>query len=336
MAFQSIGEVANQIVDDVGAPDGVEIIRPADRGAWLAARQKDVTASVAGCLLGVHPYTTAYGLWASKSGRIPDDEDNPAMRRGRLLEPVAIEMLREDRPDWSVTYRRDNAYWRDPASRIGATPDASAVRPDKPGRGNVQIKTASDFAFAKSWVDPDTKEIGLPLWIAVQAIIEADLTGAQWAAVAVMVVGRGIELHVVDVPLRETAEDCTRTKKLMDRLRAEVAAFWRMVESGQQPEADWKRDGKLIEALYEPTGEIISLEQDNSMPALCDEKDGLSAQKSAADKRLKEIKAEILAKLNGASGARIADGRLITAKEIHRKGYEVQPSSYIDVRVKAA
>jgi predicted phage-related endonuclease len=40
----------------------IQIIRPADRQAWLAARSKDVTASVAAAVLGAHPYTTPYAL----------------------------------------------------------------------------------------------------------------------------------------------------------------------------------------------------------------------------------------------------------------------------------
>jgi predicted phage-related endonuclease len=219
-----------------------EIIYPADRAAWLAARRQDVTASVAGCLLGVHPYTTAYGLWALKSGLVADDDtDNAVLRRGRLLEPVVIEMLREDRPDWTVEYRRDNAYFRDPEARIGATPDAFATRPDIYGRGIVQVKTVADDKFRREWIDAETGEIVLPLWIAVQAIVEANLTGASWACVAVMVIGRGIDLQIVDVPLNT---------RVMNRLRREVREFWRMVEAGEEPPIDWNRDGGAIAEVY--------------------------------------------------------------------------------------
>jgi hypothetical protein len=109
-----------------------------------------------------------------------------------------------------------------------------------------------------------------------------------------------------------------------------------MIEACQQPAPDWKRDAKLIEDLYSPSGEIVSLEQDNELPTMLDRRKELSEQKSAADKELKEIKAQLLLKLGGASAGQASDGRIITAKEVHRAGYEVAPSSYIDVRVKAA
>lgn len=216
----------------------IEIIRPDDRTAWLAARRKDVTASVIGALVGVHPYTTPYGLWAEKTGLIPaDDSDSPQLRRGRLLEPVAIELLREERPDWTVDYRPDNTYWRDSEARIGATPDAFATREDIFGTGCVQIKTASDHAFRENWRDPETEEIQLPLWIAAQVLIEAHLTGCTWASVVLMVVGRGIEIHVIDVPLHAG---------VIRRLRAAVAEFWRMVDAGERPAPDWLRDGATV------------------------------------------------------------------------------------------
>lgn len=220
----------------------VRIILPADRAAWLEARKQDVTASVAGALLGVHPYQTPYGLWALKSGRVVDDDaDNPVLRRGRLLEPVVIEMLREDRPDWTVEYRRDNAYFRNTEDRIGATPDAFATRPDIFGNGVVQVKTVAEDKFRREWIDADTGEVVLPLWIAVQAIVEATLTGATWACVAVMVIGRGIDLQIIDVPLNT---------RVMNRLRREVREFWRLVEAGEEPSIDWNRDGASVAEVY--------------------------------------------------------------------------------------
>jgi hypothetical protein len=220
----------------------VDIIRPADRAAWLAARRQDVTASVAGALFGVHPYATAYGLWAEKSGRVePDDIDNKVLRRGRILEPAAIEMLREERPDWTIHYHRDNAYYRDPAARMGATPDAFAERPDIFGTGIIQVKTVSEDKFRAEWLDEETDEIVLPLWIAVQAIQEAELTGAAWATVALMIVGRGIDMEVIDVPLHEGVRR---------RLRSSIADFWALVESGREPDPDWGRDGATVLDVY--------------------------------------------------------------------------------------
>lgn len=274
----------------------IEIIRPADRTAWLAARRHDVTASQAACLLGVHPYTTAYGLWAIKSGRIEDDEaDNPVLRRGRLLEPVAIELLREERPDWDVIYDRSNTYWRDTEARIGATPDAFATRPDVFGFGIVQVKTASDFAYERNWLDQDTGDVNLPLWIAVQAIVEASLAGSAWAAVALMVVGRGLDLKVIDVPINE---------RLMHRLKREVREFWRMVDEGREPPIDWKRDGAMVADVWRDSlPERRDLSDDLQLNVMIGNYLDAKATATSAGKVVDELRPQILHALGAAEVA---------------------------------
>lgn len=303
----------------------VQIIRPADRTAWLEARKQDVTASVAGALLGVHPYQTPYGLWAEKSGRVAsDDADNPVLRRGRLLEPVVIEMLREDRPDWHIEYHRDNAYYRMVEDRIGATPDAFATRPDIFGRGIIQVKTVAEDKFRREWLDPETGEIILPLWIAVQAIVEATATGATWATVAPMIIGRGIDLQPVDVPLNT---------RVMHRLRREVREFWRMVEAGEEPPIDWNRDGAAVAEVYR-----------DSMPDRKDltEVDGFNlmvsnfvrAKEIAGDhvKVIDQLRPRILHAL-GASEAGFTTNWNITARTSVRTGPNGQPVKSRSLRI---
>jgi len=294
---------------------------------WHEARHHDVTASVAGCLLGVHEYQSAFGLWALKTGAIVEDpEETPPMKRGRHLEVVAVNLLREQHPDWQIIHNSgpDRVYLRDPDVRLGATIDVFANDPAR-GPGVVQVKTVEGGVYRRKWRDPESGDVTPPLWIAVQGIVEAHLAEVEWVDVAPLVVGFGLDMPLIPVPLHAG---------IIDRVRAEVADFWRMIDEGRAPDPDWKRDGRLIEALYRPTGEIIDLSAENDLPELADEKDRLSGERSAADTRLKEIKTQFLAKLGGASQARIADGRLITASRVNRKAYEVAAHSYVNVTVK--
>lgn len=297
-----------------------------DRASWLALRHQDVTASVCGALLGVHEYQTPYELWALKSGLVEESvEETGAMRRGKLLEPVALQVIREERPTWGVSPNK--FYLRDPEKRIGGTPDLFASCPER-GLGNIQVKTVEPMIFRQKWRDPETGGVELPLWIAVQAMVEARLAGAAWACVAAMVVGHGIQLELIEVPIHEG---------VLARLDEAVVEFWRSVEEKRPPSPDFARDGGTIERLLgHETGEEIDLSSDNLLPAILDEKERLAAERGAAEKRLKEIKAEILFKLGDASAARCADGRVITAKTVHRKAYEAKAASYRDVRVKGA
>lgn len=323
--FQKLGNVA------AGVVAGVVAFKVGDRASWLKRREADVTASVAAALFGdgVHPYMTAYELFAIKSGLITEDKaESPAMRRGRLLEPVAVHLLREERPNWRI--EPGSHYFRDERARIGATPDAFAWRPDIEGRGIVQIKTVGTFAFKKGWRGEDG-EVEIPLWIAVQASIEAALTGATWASVAAMALGDGgLDLYVVDIPLKPA---------LMIRLRALVAVFWRRVAENDPYPADYNRDAALIARLYADADEggEIDLAGDNRAVELLEAREALKAREAdgtAAAKDRKIIDAEIIAKLGNAARGRLGDGRVIEAKTTRRGAYQVEATSYRTVRIK--
>lgn len=307
----------------------IDIIQPSGRTEWLELRKQDVTASVAGALWGIHPYTSAYKLWAEKTGRLSEDEiDSPAMRRGRMLEPVVAAMLREERPDWTIEYPLNNQYYRERGASIGCTPDSFATRPDIEGMGTVQFKTVSDYAW-KEWQDPDTRAIVVPMWIVLQAMIEAYLTGAKWAAVAVMIVGRGIELHVIDIPLGKESE------ALIDQLHEKVPEFWAQCASGQHPDIDWKQDAETVLDVYRDADEArIDLTGDRALDAMIEEFESEKAVAREASKRADVMKPQIIAALgNAASG--LTDAFELNAPTTHRKAYEVKETSFRALRIKA-
>lgn len=328
MTEQSIGalsaKLVNRLADKTGrARPFADIFPISDRASWLALRKQDITASGAAALLGAHPFTTAFALWAEKTGAIAqDDEMTEAMERGIELEPIAVKRLKKLHPSWAV--EQPNAYYRDPVARLGATPDCFANDPERAGFGVVQIKSVEPGVFRKKW-RAESGEIEPPTWIVIQAIIEAHLTGATWAAVGALVIGYGIELHFVEVPLHAG---------IIDRIKSETAAFWRLVESGKRPDPDYCRDGGLIARLFDDPADVeIDLTDDNRLPDLVAEDRAIGDEISAKSKRRKEIRAEILHKVGNASAARIATGR-ISAKLVNRKGYSVEPTSYRDIRFK--
>lgn len=291
----------------------VEIIYPADRAAWLQARNQDITASVAGALFAAHLYTTAYQIWAEKTGAIERDEaENAAMRRGRLLEPAAVQMLREERPEWTVEYRQDNAYFRDPDLRVGATPDAFVQRPETYGQGICQFKTSSEEAFRKYWIDPDTGDVEVPTWIAVQAIVEAKLTGATWASVAVMVVGRGIDMHVFDIPLHEAV-----WKALVVKARE----FWELTDTGGHPPLEWDRDGSTVIDVYRSTQpKRVNLTGDLEADAIVGRFEGARADRRAAQKLEDVLRAQVIYALGNADEGETARFHIKAPERVRKDG----------------
>lgn len=294
----------------------------AGRDEWLALRMNDVTASDAAALLGAHPYKTAFGLWAEKTGRAPaDGQMSEAMERGIELEPLARRWISKKNPTWQV--EEPKAYYRDPAVRLGATPDCYAIDPPRPGFGVVQIKSVEPSALRNNWKTPDG-DIEPPLYATVQAIIEAELTGATWAAVAALVVSHGIHLHIVEVPIH---------RGIIDKVRAAVDEFWRMVRAGEEPKPDYGRDGKIIARMYaDEHGTEIDLSHDNRLPEIVADRARRKALVKGEEEAIAAIDTEVKAKLGHHSVGRLSDGSVITFKTTNRKGYTVEPTSYRALR----
>jgi hypothetical protein len=316
----------------------IQIIYPADRAAWLAARQQDVTASVAGALIGPHPYTSPYQIWAEKTGRVkPDDRRELAhqigqdevfispLEMGLFLEWPVVEILKIVRPLWRIEYPLGNRYYRDTKARLGATPDAFAVDYERTGNGVVQIKTVGEDIYRREWLDPDTQDVVLPLWIAVQTIIEADLTGSTWACVAVLVRGRTNRLRIIDVPVHVGVKR---------RVREAVAEFWRIVRNKQAPPIDWEKDGPTVLDVF---GQSTPGRRDLAGNAMAND---AAEQLAKAREYLRhyqqvvdEWKPRIIHMLGNYSAGETDDWE-ITAPTVHRSGHVVPPSDSRPIRLK--
>ena len=67
------------------------------REKWLKLRSKGIGGSDAGTIVGVNPYQSAYALWASKTGLVPDTfTGNAATEWGNRLERSVAEAYAEE------------------------------------------------------------------------------------------------------------------------------------------------------------------------------------------------------------------------------------------------
>lgn len=308
----------------------IEIVRPKDKAAWLRARGQDITASQVGALFDVHDFTTMFELWAVKSGRVQRGTDETdAIRRGRHLEIVAVNLMREDFPKWNIQHNAaENIYYRDPIARLGATPDVIVEAPGK-GRGVVQVKSVEASVYRQKWLD-ESGQPEPPFWIALQAMLEAHLTRSTWAAVAPLVVGHGLEMPMIEIPLDNMAG-------VIAAMEAKAAEFWLMVAEGREPIPDYSRDGATIEAVYgsgDPEHEI-DLSTDNRVAHLIEARREHVAMNAASRKALDEIDAEIKAKLGAAHVGWVGNGQRITWKPQRRDGFFVEPTTIRALRYPA-
>lgn len=303
----------------------IEIIPITSREMWLANRLQDVTASQAAALFGIHPYLSEFELYVEKSRPAPppsaNDNISGPMERGILLEPVAAAKLQRDHPDWNVALCRE--YYRDGARRIGATPDAMVEIPGR-GTGVVQFKSVEPSIFKKTWVNSDG-HIEVPLWIAVQAAIERELTGASYAMVVPLIVGYKVEVHEIEIPLEPT---------LIARIEAEVREFWQRVENQRPPDVTSSRDAVVLATLYTDIGGSVDLSADNELTTIVDQDAELREVMAVYAERRKIYKARMLAAMGDAGIGWLADGRCIIRKRVNVKGYTVDAKSYISLTVK--
>ena len=86
--------------------------RSMSRQAWLTERRKTIGRSDAAGIVGLSRYATPYTVWADKTGRLPDQEDNEAMRQGRELEEYVAKRWEEST---GKRVRRSNALLYNPS-----------------------------------------------------------------------------------------------------------------------------------------------------------------------------------------------------------------------------
>lgn len=113
---------------------------------WLAERRNSIGGSDAGAILGMNLFRTPYSVWAEKTGRLPEQEDNEAMRQGRDLEQYVADRFSEV-SGWKT--ERYNYLLRDPvrAPHLHANIDRRIV--GRGGKSGLECKTASTLNTKK-------------------------------------------------------------------------------------------------------------------------------------------------------------------------------------------
>ena len=276
-----------------------EITSKAD---WLRWRRADLTASVIGAPLDIHPYLSRQQLFdrmrdTSDAGTstVPDSS---AMRRGRVMEPGVAVAVSEDRPHWTLT--RATTYHRLPDHRLGCTPDywIESSDPAEPGRGILEIKTCSPQRWEEWRATP-------PLAYVLQTLVQLMVCDCAWGYIATMVTSQSLPVYYTAVRRHPAAEQ---------RILAAAAAWWAEFDRGLLPPA--AEAAGLSEMLDD--GSSIDLSCDNELPALLDERALLKGCVAAEEKRLGEIDHAIKTRIGRARTAWLPGWQLSYATS-HRK-----------------
>lgn len=316
----------NQAIIAAATAAGREAFDAIDRAEWLARRERDITASAAAGLLAASPYDTPYRLYMRKAKLAPPEEETSAMRRGTLLEPLHAQIIADEKPGWRA--ERGAIYIRDPAARIGATPDVFAMID---GRiVPIQLKSVSPEAFRKKWRIEGSYEHEPPAYVQIQAMVEAAMMGVDRAVVSAMVIGNGIDLHFFDIDVRP---------RILAALREATADFWTRIAEGRPYGPDYLADGEFILVNWrEGAAPQIDLSDDARAVEIMAERARLKEiekQAGDAERARRALDAEMVARLGNASAALIGD-EVFSVRRQMRKPFVVAASEFTVCAVKKA
>lgn len=185
------------------------------REDWLMHRKNSIGGSDAAAVVGLSNWSSPYSVWAEKTGKLAEIEDNEAMRVGRDLEQYVAERFCEAT---GKKVRRRNAILRDPDIPFAhANVDRLIVGED----AGLECKTTSVLNM-KAF---DGGEY--PANYYVQCMHYMMVTGASKWYLAVLVMGRQFLWFEIE-----------RNEDEIAALRAQEEAFWNHVITNTPPEID--------------------------------------------------------------------------------------------------
>lgn len=260
-------------------------------------------------ILGLSPWKTPYQLYLEKtSDYVPetDLQKQKLFRRGHLLEPVVVQMVREEY-DLEITASNQRYYDKE-FPFLSCEIDFEYM--DTDGIQNADVKTVNLGAVSQ-WGAPGTDDI--PVYYTVQFLFGQMITGRE-RTLCPALIGNDLRLYRV-----------LRDEDAIAHLRAKAVAFWELVEKRTPPpltsladvDLAWPRDaGRVVEA----TAEIAALIEQHKL---------LRRSSAGDDAKCELLEIEIFKFMGDASEIVSPEGKkLATRKWQERKGYSVAPASF--------
>lgn len=285
----------------MGALNVEAMLEPADveklaRAAWLASRCLHVGGSEVAAILGLDPWKSPLGVWASKMSPALDDEDSDAMELGREVEPAIARMFARRHPEYQVHDRGRYEIIQHPAAPLGVTLDRDLYTDDG-NNGVLEIKHSAKYS---EWLD------GVPLRVQVQVQAQLACTGRSHGWVAAVVSGRYRE-HRVE-----------RDDAFIEKMLDEVRAFWELIEHRVEPNATEPFDLAVVKLLH-PKDSGVTLQADASHGAFVAAYENAKAAKVEAERSFELADAALRQAIGDATWLVLPDGRKVACKVEPRK-----------------
>jgi len=185
------------------------------REEWLAQRRKSIGGSDAAAIIGLNPYASAYSVWADKLGKVPEKEENEAMRQGRELEDYVAKRFTEKT---GKKVRRENHFLINLSYPFAhANVDRMVIGED----AGLECKTTATLNLKQF------KNGEYPAQYYVQCVHYMAVTGCKKWYLAVLVLGKGFYVFEIE-----------RDEEEISALMKSEAEFWQLVRTKTPPMAD--------------------------------------------------------------------------------------------------
>lgn len=201
------------------------------REEWLAERRKSIGGSDVAGILGLSYWSSPYQVWADKTGRIPDEPENEAMRQGTDFEDYVA--LRFAELSGLKTQKVNAIIYNDDFPHMHACVDRRIIGKS----AGLECKTTSALNL-KRFQGGDFPQNYYPQCVHYMAVNEY-----KTYYLAVLVLGR--EFHVYQLT-RNADEPCPEwcdcsifvPDSEISSLRVACANFWERVSNDTPPPID--------------------------------------------------------------------------------------------------
>lgn len=163
-------------------------------------------------VMGVNPWKTPLDVYLRLTGTPeppPDPEQQKRWRRGKLMEPVVLQMLRDD---YGIEVVAANHRYRDPEHEFFAAEIDFEWRDADPRVRNGEIKTVHPFAAGK-WGEAGTEDV--PIEYAAQSMWGLMITGREVCQYGVLFGSDNLALYHV-----------YRDDETIAHMRETALSFW--------------------------------------------------------------------------------------------------------------
>lgn len=274
----------------------IERIKTADmsRIDWLEERRKSIGGSEIGAILGLNRYQSPYSVWANKTGRLPDSEQNEAMRQGTDLEEYVASRFMEAT---GLKVERCNFLMRNSDyPHLHANIDRRIVGQ----KAGLECKTASALNEKRF------QNGNFPSSYYAQCVSYLAVTELERWFLAVVVLGRDFKIFqmttIEDDPAPDWCESSVYVSpEEFEAMRDAAIEFWGYVENDEAPPIDgMPSTTDAIKTIYadadpEEVADLFGLED------VLDELPKAIMEKKAAEMKVDELQNKIKDRLGTAS-----------------------------------